>query len=108
MQQNNYPEIFACLRMVLGLYGMLYVRVAYSLEQDWPIAAVGLAGKTLGPLGWFYLVWVGRWPFATLLVCLTNDLIWWLLFWLYLYDVWHLHRKPGNCPPDGNVQAPAQ
>jgi hypothetical protein len=108
MERNNYPEIFACLGMVLGLYGILYVRVAYSLEKDWPIAAVGLAGKTLGPLAWFYLVWVGRWPPATLLVCLSNDLMWWLPFWLYLYDVWHLHRNPGNCPPDDNVQALAR
>jgi hypothetical protein len=28
MEPQNYPEIFACLGMVIGLYGLLYLEVA--------------------------------------------------------------------------------
>src|SRR5688572_2652488 len=48
MPLANYPAIFACLGMVVGLYGILYFEVARSPERGWPIAAVGLTGKVLG------------------------------------------------------------
>jgi hypothetical protein len=37
--------------MVIGLYGVLYLEVARLPEQNWPVAAIGMAGKLLGPLG---------------------------------------------------------
>jgi hypothetical protein len=82
----NYPEIFACLGMVIGLYGILYLEVARQPERGWLLAAVGLTGKVLGPLGLLPLIWSGAWPPATVVLCLTNDLIWWVPFGLYLYD----------------------
>lgn len=51
MPAANYPEIFACLGMVVGLYGLLYWEAARAPEQGWRIAAVGLVGKVLGPVG---------------------------------------------------------
>jgi hypothetical protein len=89
MPLQNYPEIFACLGMVIGLYGILYLEVARVPERGLLPAAVGLLGKVLGPLGWLYLVSNGRWPVATLALCVSNDLIWWVPFGLYLYDAWH-------------------
>jgi hypothetical protein len=84
----NYPAIFACLGMVVGLYGILYLEVARVPEQGWLIAAVGLTGKILGPIGLLVLIVQGDWPIATLVLCITNDLIWWLPFGLYLKDSW--------------------
>jgi hypothetical protein len=89
----NYPEVFACLGMVIGLYGVLYLEVARVPERGALLAAVGLVGKVLGPAGWLYLVWIGRWPIATLVMCVTNDLIWWIPFGLYLYDAWPGRRN---------------
>jgi hypothetical protein len=88
MPPANYPEIFACLAMVVGVYGVLYLEVARVPERGWLVAAVGLLGKVLGPLGWARLAWSGQWPLATLVLCVTNDLIWWAPFGLYLYDAW--------------------
>ncbi|HYT89950.1 MAG TPA: alkyl hydroperoxide reductase [Gemmataceae bacterium] len=88
MPLQNYPEIFACLGMVVGLYGILYLEVARVPERGWLLAAVGLLGKILGPLGWLQLVGSGQWPVTTLVLCVTNDLIWWIPFGLYLYDAW--------------------
>jgi hypothetical protein len=82
----NYPEIFACLGMVIGLYGLIYLEVARSPERGWLLAAVGLAGKILGPLGLLQLIYRGVWPPAAFVMCVTNDLIWWVPFAIYLYD----------------------
>jgi hypothetical protein len=84
----NHPQIFACLGMVVGLYGVLYLEVARRPEHGWLIACVGLLGKILGPVGLFVLLWRGIWPRATLVLCLTNDFLWWIPFGLYLRDAW--------------------
>jgi hypothetical protein len=86
----NYPQIFACLGMVVGLYGILYIEVARVPERGWLLAAVGMAGKILGPIGLAGLIFTGAWPARTAILCITNDLIWWLPFGLYLYDAWPL------------------
>ncbi len=98
MPRQNYPEVFACLGMVIGLYGILYLEVARIPERGWLLAAVGLVGKLLGPIGWLQLVWKGQWPIATGVLCVTNDLIWWIPFGLYMYDAW-----PGRCHKDARA-----
>lgn len=88
MPPINYPEIFACLGMVIGLYGVIYLEVARRPEHGWLLAAVGLAGKVFGPIGLLMLLVRGTWPIASSILCVTNDLIWWLPFTLYLIDAW--------------------
>ena len=89
----NHPGIFACLAMVIGLYGVLYLEVARRPEQGWLIAAVGLTGKILGPIGLAVLIVRGDWPPASLILCVTNDFIWWLPFGLYLNDAWPFFKQ---------------
>jgi hypothetical protein len=84
----NHPQIFVCLGMVVGLYGILYLEVARVPERGWLLAAVGLIGKVLGPIGLAALIWRGTWPRSTIVLCLTNDLIWWVPFSVYLADAW--------------------
>jgi hypothetical protein len=86
------PEVFVCLGMVVGIYGLLYLEVARLPESGWPIAAVGLLGKLLGPLGMVWLFWTGAWPPAAAVLCLGNDLVWWVPFALYLRDAWPSYR----------------
>jgi hypothetical protein len=88
MPPLNHPAIFSCLAMVIGLYGVIYFEVARLPERGWVLAAVGLAGKILGPLGLAALIVQGAWPPRTIILCLTNDLIWWIPFVLYLKDSW--------------------
>ena len=89
---QNQPAVFACLGMVVGLYGILYFEVARSPERGWLIAAVGLTGKVLGPIGLAILVLRGTWPPATLILTASNDLVWWIPFALYLRDAWPYFR----------------
>ncbi|MGW4757984.1 hypothetical protein [Streptomyces chartreusis] len=86
MPPQNHPQIFMTLGMVLGLYGLLYLDVALRPAEGFPVAAVGLAGKILGPLGWLWLAVTGEWPSASGVILVTNDLIWWVPFALYLHD----------------------
>lgn len=93
MEPLNHPSIFACLAMVIGLYGVIYLEVARRPENGWLLAAVGLAGKVLGPIGLAVLIFQGVWPWKSAVLCLTNDLIWWVPFSLYLKDAWPDFRK---------------
>jgi len=79
--------------MVVGLYGIIYLEVARVPERGWLLAAVGLIGKLLGPIGLLQLIWSGTWPRSTIVLSLTNDLIWWVPFTLYLYDAWPAFRQ---------------
>ena len=88
----NHPAVFACLGMVIALYGILYFEVARRPEPGWLIAAVGLAGKIFGPIGMWWQIRTGVWPASTFVLCITNDLIWWAPFTLYLYDSWRYWR----------------
>jgi hypothetical protein len=93
MPPSNYPQIFACLGMVIGLYGIVYFEVARVPERGWVLAAVGLIGKILGPIGMTNLVVRGIWPRSAFILCATNDLIWWIPFAWYLYDAWPAFRR---------------
>jgi len=88
MTPANYPQIFACLGMVVGLYGIVYLEVARVPERGWLLAAVGLVGKVLGPIGLVRLILNHEWPASTIILSVTNDFIWWIPFALYLYDAW--------------------
>jgi hypothetical protein len=79
-----YPSIWACLGMVVGLYGLVYMWVAWKPEQGAVLIGIGLLGKLLGPMGWLRAVWLGEWPARTYPIVLCNDLIWWFPFLCYL------------------------
>jgi hypothetical protein len=86
MAPLNHPAIFACLGMVVGVYGFLYWQVARAPERGFEIAAVGLLGKVLGPVGLIQLIASGAWPMKSVILCVTNDFIWWVPFVIYLRD----------------------
>jgi hypothetical protein len=81
-----YPSIWACLGMVVGLYGLGYAYAAARIERAAPFIAIGLLGKLLGPAGWVLAVSRGEWPTRTLALILFNDVIWWLPFGLFLLE----------------------
>jgi hypothetical protein len=88
----RYPGIWACLGMVVGLYGLLYLYAARNLDAAWPIIAVGLLGKVLGPLGMALSIG-DDWPRRLGMLCVYNDLLWWLPFGLFLIRGTSLGRR---------------
>jgi hypothetical protein len=82
----RYPGIWACLGMVVGLYGVGYAYAAWRLDRAAPFIAIGLAGKVLGPIGWVMAVRSGELPFRTFPLIAFDDLMWWLPFTMFLVD----------------------
>lgn len=99
MTPPNYPGIWQCLGMVIGLYGLLYAHAVWRLENARPIIAIGLAGKVLGPIGWLFVVHSGEWPPRTFTLIAFNDLAWWLPFALFLLEGARVHEYIKNMAP---------
>ena len=91
----NYPEIWQCLGMVVGVYGVAYALAARDPIRHWPIVLAGLLGKILGPIGFVYAAWEGRLPWRAGWTIVTNDLIWWLPFALILAAAWRTRKASG-------------
>jgi hypothetical protein len=81
----NYPQIWQCVGMIVGVYGIGYAIAAANPLRHWPIVLVGLLGKLFGPLGFLFyairdeLPWIAGWTIV------TNDLAWWIPFGLILH-----------------------
>src|ERR1051325_7633130 len=74
MEPPNYPEIWQCVGMVVGVYGVGYAIAAFDPIKHYPIVLVGFLGKLFGPLGFLGAVLRGRLPWAFGWVNVTNDL----------------------------------
>src|SRR5262245_51950378 len=85
----RYPSIWACVGMVVGIYAIAYLYIAWKPEQGDLLASIGLLGKILGPVGWLHAAWTRELPPRTFPLVLANDLIWWFPFLFYL-----LRRSP--------------
>lgn len=80
----NYPQIWQCVGMIVGVYGVGYALAAIDPLRHWPIVLVGLLGKILGPLG-FAVAWArGELSSAFAVIILFNDVVWWVPFVLIL------------------------
>jgi small multidrug resistance pump len=80
----THPWVWSCLGMVIGIYGLGYAYVAWKPDRGDVLAALGLLGKILGPLGWLHAVSRGEIPIRTFPLILFDDLIWWFPFGAYL------------------------
>ncbi len=83
----NYPELWQCIGMIVGVYGLGYLIAATDPRRHWPIVLVGLLGKIFGPMGFALALIQQRFPLLFGLNIVTNDLIWWVPFFLILKSV---------------------
>jgi hypothetical protein len=95
----QHPAIWRCLGMVVGVYGLLYGYAALRLDRAWPIVAVGLLGKVLGPIGLAVTIQSGEWPLRAFSLIVFNDLIWWLPFSLFLIEGTRLGERVRAAAP---------
>ena len=84
LAEPAYPQIWQCVGMIVGVYGVGYAIAAGSPLRHWPIVLVGLLGKVLGPIGFLAAVSGGKLPWSWGWTILTNDLVWWVPFALIL------------------------
>ena len=92
LEQPNYPELWQCIGMIVGVYGIGYAIAARDPIRHWPIVLVGLLGKVFGPIGFLGAVVQDRVPLEAGLIIVFNDLIWWPGFGLALWLAWRAHR----------------
>jgi ligand-binding SRPBCC domain-containing protein len=92
-ERINYPEIWQCVGMIVGVYGIGYLIAAGDSRTHWPIVLVGLLGKVFGPIGFLVALWQGTFPPLFGLTILTNDLIWWIPFFMILQDAAKHQKK---------------
>ena len=69
--------------MMVGVYAYGYYLLAREPVRYYGFVWIGLAGKTLGPLGFLYSAAAGTLPWRFAWVCVFNDLIWWPAFWMF-------------------------
>jgi hypothetical protein len=84
----NYPEIWQCLGMVVGVYGVGYLIAARDPLRHWPLVLVGLLGKLLGPIGFLAAALSGSLPWRFAWMIVGNDLLWWVPFGVILWRAW--------------------
>jgi small multidrug resistance pump len=92
MPLSNYPEIWQCVGMIVGVYGIGYIIAAYAPYKHWPIILVGLLGKVLGPFGFINAYYKGTFTLAAGLTNITNDLIWWIPFTIILVKAYRYYH----------------
>ncbi|MBI3942312.1 MAG: alkyl hydroperoxide reductase [Chloroflexi bacterium] len=85
-----HPSV-AALWQVVGMFVLVYAP-AYWWAGRHPyryrhLILIGFLGKLLGPIGFIWSAATGQLPLSFGWVILTNDLIWWPAFGLYLCDV---------------------
>lgn len=85
MERPLYPEIWQCVGMIVGVYGVGYLVAATDSNRHWPIVLVGLLGKIFGPIGFASALASGSFTPKAGLTILTNDLIWWIPFGVLLW-----------------------
>jgi hypothetical protein len=73
-----------CIGMLVLVYAPAYWWAARFPERHAHLVAIGLAGKTLGILGFLWAFTIGALPLRFGLVTLTNDLLWLPAFAGYL------------------------
>lgn len=99
MPRPNYPQLWQCIGMIVGVYGVGYLIAASDPFRHWPIVLVGLMGKVFGPVGFAWNVMTGALPVWAGITIVTNDLIWWVPFALILWQGLLDDRRRGSGSP---------
>ena len=97
MKRPIYPQVWQCVGMIVGVYGVGYAIAATNPLRWWPIVLVGLLGKSLGPMGFAWSAMASGLPWRAGVLNVFNDLIWWVPFALILRGAWR--RVPRVGPP---------
>lgn len=103
IERPNYPGIWQCVGMIVGVYGIGYWIAARDFVRHWPIVLVGLLGKIFGPIGFLQSALAGLLPWSWGFMILTNDLIWWVPFVGMLYLALKITSDPQHAAANTGV-----
>lgn len=93
MDLPRYLEIWQCVGMIVGVYGIGYIAASSDPIKHWPIVLVGFLGKVFGPIGFAKALIDGVFPPTFFINIIFNDLIWWIPFYMMLRDAYKAHSN---------------
>ncbi len=108
LERPIYPQIWQCVGMIVGVYGVGYWIASRDPIHWWPLVLVGLLGKIFGPIGFVWAIAFEGFPAAFGWTILTNDLIWWVPFTAILLAAWHHYSRPRPMNMPKKDEQPAQ
>jgi len=86
VEHPNYLALWQVVGMLVLVFAPAYWWAGRYPSRHPHLVAIGLLGKLLGPAGFVWAVATDRLPLAFGLTILTNDLVWWPAFSLYLLE----------------------
>jgi flavin reductase (DIM6/NTAB) family NADH-FMN oxidoreductase RutF len=96
IQPPRYIEIWQCVGMIVGVYGIGYLIASRAPQRHWPIVFVGLLGKIFGPIGFLLALYNDVFPLLFGFNIIFNDLIWWIPFSLILFETFKSSKPSGE------------
>ena len=83
LDSSDATPLVQVMGMMVGVYAYGYYLLAREPGRYCGLIWIGLAGKTLGPLGFIYSAATGTLPWSFGWICVFNDFIWWPVFWRF-------------------------
>lgn len=77
--------LWQCIGMFVLVYAVGYYYLWRNPIRFAPFALVATLGKVFGPIGWVWAYGQGVVPAHTGLTILTNDLLWWPVWFPFVY-----------------------
>lgn len=88
IEPPNYIELWQCIGLIIGGYGIGYLITSFNPVRYWPLILIGFIGKVLGPFGFVYAFYQGHLPIGFGWTILFTDVIWWIPFGIILYQIY--------------------
>ena len=104
--ESHVPQLWQCIGMIVGVYGVGYLLAARDPFRHWVITLVGLLGKLLGPIGFAAAVQDQSLPASMGWTILTNDIVWWVPFTMILWGAIRFHQTIGSAYAMSESDAP--
>ena len=89
----DYTQLWQCIGMIVGVYGIGYLASARNPIRHWPVILIGFLGKCFGPMGYVYGVSRGKIEPGTIDTIIFNDLIWLPAFAIILVRAYQLRNQ---------------
>lgn len=87
-------QFWQCIGMFVMVFAIGYWYLYRDPERYAPFALIALLGKIFGPIGFVYGYFTGTMPGIVGLTIITNDLIWWPAFGMFVYETMWRDRNP--------------
>lgn len=98
-------QFWQCIGMFVMVFAIGYWALWRDPERYAIFAVIALLGKIFGPIGFVWGWWQGIMPGQVGLTILTNDLLWWPAFGLFVWQTLLRPEQPAQQAGVGTVRS---